>query len=694
MGGSGKTALAVCGAHRLATRYPDGQLHIDLRGFTPGQEPLEPSGVLAIMLRTLGVPGERIPDDQLGRINLWRTTTAKRRLLVLLDNALDAEQVRPLLPASPGSLVLITSRVRLVNLDGVEPISLGRLDHADCRALVERVLGTERVAAEPDATDDLIRLCGHLPLALRISSARLRNRRRWTIQYLVDRLRDESRTLDELSSGDRSVAATLRLSYLAMDAESRTAFRLLGLYPGTDLDAHTAAALFGTGVVDADDLLELLLDAHLLEQYELGRYAFHDLVRSFARSLRDDTAADADRAALERLLDHYVLVSEAASDVLLPGRLRFAVVLPEATAELPVIRTTDSALDWFAREQQNLLAALDLAVRTGLHRPAACLPRGFAAYLYRQGRREELLRVGAVAVAAARQLDEPLLLRLNLTNHALGFWQFGRLREGIDCLDEAMEIAVRIGDRHGEADCLSRLGLFHTYLGQFALGSQQLKLALPIHRELGSLREEASALISISAMSNQLGEFEEGAEAAREAIDLHRRLGILDGEALSLINLADAHIGLGEYDTALAHLTASQELYDQVQRPVNAELALARAAEAHYRAGRTEQALELALRAVQNTGPHGPVLRQAQLENALGRIQNGRGDHASALERHRRARRLAEGSECLIELAHALDGLALASAALGDEASAADHRARADRLFAELGVPDRCRYLS
>ncbi|MCT9081113.1 AfsR/SARP family transcriptional regulator, partial [Streptomyces fulvoviolaceus] len=318
MGGSGKTTLVVRAAHRLAEAYPDGRLYVDLRGFTPGEQPLHPATVIGVLLRTLGVAGERIPDDLDDRGALWRATLANRKVLLVLDNAADVAQVRPLLPASPGSLCLVTSRVRMVGLDGAEWLSLGVMSPSDSLELITGVLGEERVDAEPEAAAELAALCGNLPLALRIATARLRNRPLWTVRHLVDRLGDEARRLDELKAGDRSVEATLQLSYQALDDEHRGAFRLLGLHPGVEMDAHSAAALLGSGPCEAEDVLEHLLDMHLVEQHTIDRYTFHDLVRSFAQRLgkRD---ADEGRAAFGRLLDYYVTLTEEACRLLYPG---------------------------------------------------------------------------------------------------------------------------------------------------------------------------------------------------------------------------------------------------------------------------------------------------------------------------------------------------------------------------------------
>lgn len=283
MGGSGKTALAIHTAHQLEGRYPDGQLYVDLNGFTAGRAALTPRAVLGTLLRTSGLTGVRIPHDDHGRSALWRVVTAQRRLLILLDNAIDEAQVRPLLPGAAGCLVLITSRSQLADLDGAFSLSVAMMTHEDCVTMLERTVGLDRVAAEPAAVDLLITLCGHLPLAVRICASRLRNRQQWSIGYLAGRLQSETGVLDELCSRSRSVAAAIRLSHQPLDQRHRTAFRLLGQHVAADFDLKAAVGLIGSTAADAESILERLVDVRLLEAHAFGRYGFHNLVRSFAR---------------------------------------------------------------------------------------------------------------------------------------------------------------------------------------------------------------------------------------------------------------------------------------------------------------------------------------------------------------------------------------------------------------------------
>jgi hypothetical protein len=318
MAGVGKTTLAVHAAHRLADRYTDGQLFVDLQAHTAGQRPVPPSDALHALLRQLGIVADRIPLGERERSALWRAELVSRSVLVVLDNAADAEQVRPLLPGATESLILITSRRRLTDLDGAHALSLDVLPAPDAMVLFTSVVG-ERARDEYAAVGDVLRLCGHLPLAVRIASARLHHRPQWTIAYLADRLRDERRRLAELATAERGVAAAFTLSYQHLPPSQQRMFRLLGLHPGRDVDPYAAAALADVDPADAEADLEQLLDAHMLIQHEPGRYTFHDLLREHARA----TGAEIDEGqqrhkALNRLLDHYLYTAATAIDVLYP----------------------------------------------------------------------------------------------------------------------------------------------------------------------------------------------------------------------------------------------------------------------------------------------------------------------------------------------------------------------------------------
>ncbi|WP_225102278.1 AfsR/SARP family transcriptional regulator [Streptomyces sp. CoH27] len=693
MGGSGKTSLAIRVAHRLAGQYPDAHLYLDLRGYTPGESPLSPGAVAEGLLRMLDVPGDRIPDDEAGRIALWRTTATQYRLLLLLDNAIDSAQIQPLLPASADVLVLITSRARLVDLDGVEWISLGGMPPEDSTALVSRTLGEERTSAEPQAVGELVELCAHLPLALRIAAARLRNRPRWTVQYLVDRLGDETRRLDELRSGTRGVTATLNLTYQGLSPAHQAAFQLLDSHPGAEFDPYSAAALLDTDPAEAEDVLEHLLDTHLMQQFETGRYVFHDLVRSFAKWLRGQAGedpAEVDQRAVERLLDYYVAATEAACDVAFPGRAPFAPEpdgTPRATVVLPALHDPVRVRQWLDREEENLLAAVRLAQRRDLHRHSAELSRNVVFQLDTRGRFEEFREVAGIAVAASRELGNRYLLALSLSNLAVADWKLGRFTEGLTTAQESLELSVRLGDQRGEAKSTGMLGLLLATLGRFGEALPQLEQSIALKRQLGTPRAEAESLTNLSSLFEHMGRHAEAAATAQRSVELNQHIGARENEIVALTDLALAYLGLGRDDDARTCLDRALGLCDE-SAPLG-DSALVLALSARVRHGRRapgqaaadaetaayeEQALKL------TRGPCAPI-RQAAVWNILGALRHQSGDHAEARQLHSDAHRIASAVGYRIEVARALSGLADVLAAQGDTAAAEAHRSEAAELL-------------
>ncbi|MFJ9869338.1 AfsR/SARP family transcriptional regulator [Streptomyces sp. NPDC101165] len=685
MGGSGKTTLAVHAAHLLAPDYPDGQLFVDLRGFSPGEKAQEPGAVLHSLLRTVGIPDDRIPDDLERRTTLWRTVSAQRKLLLLLDNAADAAQVRPLLPTSEDCLAILTGRVRMLELDGAEWLPLGLLSADDSTTLLTRMLGADRTAAEPQAVDQLARLCCGLPLALRITTARLRNRPRWTVQYLVDRLADETRRLREMSAGERSVEATLRLSYQAMEEDRRVAFRLLGLHPGSAIDVHSAAALLGTDVHDAEDVLEHLLDAHLLEQHEAGLYGFHDLVRTYAISVRE--AEDDEGAAVERLVAYYALATEQACKMLFPGRDRFDNPAEPSAPELPRLDGDEQALAWFDREHEALLAVVAQAGARCLHRSATLLARDLLFYLDLRGHYEEFRVVGRIGVDACRQLGDSALLSVCLGNLAVAHWWLGDFQDGITTAQEALGLAAT-EDRRGEAMCIDVLGMLHGAIGNFDEARIYLDQGIALHRELGSPRAEAVALANLSTVETWAGRYAEAARYAAQATELNRRLGERSNEISSLTWLALAHLGTGEDERARACLAQALELCDESRKPANVAVVLAQWARVCQRLGDMRSVAEHAERALDLVSAEGTALRQATVANVVGLVHLRSGAPEQAMELHRHAHDLASRLGYRFETARALHGMAEAAQALGDEPMARQHRGAAEVLYDAMRVTD------
>ncbi|WP_432111037.1 AfsR/SARP family transcriptional regulator [Streptomyces sp. YPW6] len=704
MGGSGKTSLAVRAAHRLTEDYPDAQLYIDLRGFTPDGRPLSPGAAAESLLRMLGVPGDRIPDDAEGRIALWRRTMSTHRMILLLDNALDDAQVRPLLTSPTETLVLVTSRVPLMDLDAAHTVSLGVMPPGDSVALVEGVLGRTRAENEPEAVAQLTELCGHLPLALRIAAARLRKRPRWTVRYLVDRLRDDAHRLAELNSGERSVEVTLRLSYEGLAAETREAFRLLGQYPGSEINTYAAGALLGTGSREAEDVLEYLLDMHLLQQHETGRYAFHDLVRSFAQNLsrggvlrppeagaEPRPTADGDdeiKRAVARLLDFALDATDAACDLLFPGRVRVGRSGPPTrSAELPPLETVEQARDWLEREQDSLLAAVSLAYRWEMDRHVGLLAANVVFPLDLRGRLEEFRELTRVAVAASRRLGDDALLRLSLSNLAVACWKLGRLTEGIAMSEEALALAIGLDDRRGEAKDTGVLGLLLSTLGRYDEALPRLRQSIEIKRQLGAERAEAESLTNLSSLYAEWGRYPEAVEAATRSVALSRSIGSVDKEVEGLTDLAVARIGLGEIAAASELLARARKLAGETMSPADLSLVLALSAEVADRLGESAQAEEWGESALGLGDLSGVPMREAAVGNIIGRFHTRNGRYAAAFELHARARDAASRIGYRVEEARALAGMADALERLGGQEEASELRESARAAFDAMGIP-------
>ncbi|MEU8150575.1 BTAD domain-containing putative transcriptional regulator [Nonomuraea sp. NPDC048901] len=595
MAGIGKTALAVHAAHRLAERYPDGQLFIDLHAHTAGQRPLEPGEALEVLLRQLGVPTERIPASMTERAALWRAELAGHRVMLVLDNAADAAQVRPLLPGASDSLVLITSRQRLTDLDGARALSMDVLPLPDALALFTGIVG-ERAAAEPEAVTEVLLLCGFLPLAVRIAATRLRHRPRWSVDHLAERLRDERRRLTELARSERGVAAAFTLSYRQLTADQQRLFRLLGLHPGRDFEPYAAAALADLPMERTEDVLEDLLDAHMLQQRVFGRYVFHDLLRRYAADLvAEQEPPQARDAALTRLLGHQLTTAAAAMEVLYPDSAHRRPRIERATLPPVPLHDAPQALAWLDAERANLVLAAD---RDVAH--TSLLATTLYRYLYDHAHHDDALTLYGKALRAARRREDPADEGRALTDLGWVHQVRGRhdvAREHFDralaacrtaedrrgqarallglarvSTDEgdherakeanlrALELFRDIGDRFGEAVTLDYLGIVHERLGRYARAADLHRQALELSREIGSRGGEADALDNLGVACTRLGRLTEARDHHEQALELYRLFGYRRGEAKALNSLAEIAATMGELGQAVRLHSAALDL--------------------------------------------------------------------------------------------------------------------------------------
>lgn len=586
MAGVGKTTLAVHAANRLADRFTDGQLFIDLHGFTQGVPPVDPTDALDRLLRSLGVPGEQIPHDRDARAALYRTRLAGRSMLILLDNAATESQVRPLLPGAAGCLVLVTSRAKLAGLADAEPLSLDVLPHDDALVLFRRAAGVHRVADQPpQVLAEIVRLCGHLPLAIRVAAARLRTRSNWTAARLAERLRDHRHRLSELSVGGLSVTAAIDLSYQQLPADGQRMYGLLGLHPGPDFDIHAAAVLAGVSTRDADRLLDGLVDTHLLQESGVGRYHFHDLLRAHA-----GTAAEAgSRAALSRLFDHYTHLAATATELLYPYQSRRLPGLAHPVDAAVRIEDKSAATAWLANELTNLLAvaahgsschtvALSETLRTHLLTLAyydhAITLHGNAlrragATGDRAGEMSALTAIGDIHVlrlryaAAGRHFEKALAIADEVDSDPgrctamTGLAQLhrakGRLDRSIELFQRTLEIARGAGDETAQLEALRGLAHVHRQMRRLDLATRCLGEAMTIAHATGNLEGELNVLWALGHVHHLERRFDKAADCQARALDIAHATGNRVGELRALTGLGFLNLMQARYPEATAH---------------------------------------------------------------------------------------------------------------------------------------------
>ena len=593
--GIGKTALAVHWAHRVADRFPDGHLYVNLRGFDPSGSPTAPAEAVRGFLDALGVPPQAVPASLEAQTGLYRSLLAGRRMLVVLDNARDAGQVAPLLPGAPGCLVLVTSRHQLPGLvaAGAHPVALDLLSRHEAVQLLTRRLGHHRVAAEPDATEELVTRCVGLPLALAIVAARAATHPQLPLAALSGQLGEARDGLDGFDGGDiaTNARAVLSWSYRSLGPPAARLFRLLGLHPGPDLSAAAAASLAGQPVAQVRPLLAELARAHLVAEQAPDRYAFHDLLRAYAGELAhtQDTGPDR-RAAIHRVFDHYLHTAHGADRLLYRHGETITLAQPQPGVAAEHLGDDDQAMAWFTAEHRVLLAAIEQAAGNGYHRHACQLAWALDVFLHRQGHWQDRAATHHTALDAARQLgdrgaqarahrdlgfayadlgrhdDAHLHFRRALELSAavgdptgqawthycrnLVYGQQGRHADALDDAQQALHLFEAAGDRVGQAIALSDVGWHHGRLGHHHRALALCRQALTLHQELDNRPYQAHTWYCLGDTHQHLGNQSKAVACYRAAVDLFRELGDRYGEASTLAQLGEVHRGVGDPDAA------------------------------------------------------------------------------------------------------------------------------------------------
>ena len=687
MAGVGKTAFAVHAAHRLADRFPGGQIFLPLHGHTPGQRPVDPADALASLLLALGLPAAQIPPGVEARTALWRDRLAGRPLLLVLDDAASSEQVRPLLPGTGGSLVLVTSRRHLSALEDATAISLDTLPPGEAAGLLVRLAARPGLRPANPAVRELIRLCGYLPLAIGMLARQLHHHPAWSAAGRAAELAAAVDRLELMATESLSVAAAFNLSYEDLADDQQRLFRRLGLHPGTDIDAYAAAALDGTGLDTARRGLEALYDQYLLSEVAQGRYRLHDLLREHARALAGRLDPDGDRdEAAARLLDYYQHAS-ALADALLARQARAAApVASTIPAAVPALAGQEQALAWIRAERANLIACLDYAAGTGQHARIIALTAGLAAVLAGDGPWAEAITRHATAARSARHIgDRPgqATALINLGNvrrlagypgaardveEALGIcrdlgdrlgqaWaltNLGNVRLAGDhpgaarALEEALGISGDLGDRLGQATALTSLGIVRQLTGDYPGAARVLEEALGISRDLGNLLGQANALTNLGGVRRLAGDHSGAARALEEALDISRDLGNLLGQATTLTDLGIVRQLTGDYPGAARDLEEALGIYRDV----------------------------------------GDRSGEVETLNDLGTLHRVRGDLRQAVSCHRQALDLARQIGSSRDEAHALAGHGRCEMAAGRISAAEGRLRQALEIFQGIGAAE------
>jgi tetratricopeptide (TPR) repeat protein len=690
--GIGKTALAVHWAHQAAGRFPDGQLYVNLRGYDPGQ-PVPAADALAGFLSSLGVPGQDIPPEVDQRAARYRSLLAGRRMLVVLDNAGSADQVRPLLPGTPACTVVVTSRDALAGLvarDGAARLDLDVLPLDEAIALLRTLIGA-RVDAELEAAAELAGQCCRLPLALRVAAELASSRPAMPLAGLVDELADLRTRLDLLAaSGDprTQVRTVFSWSCRHLDAQEVRAFRLLGLHPGPDFESYTAAALTGATVPQARRTLDVLARAHLIQPASPDRHGMHDLLSGYARELSAAVdGGEEQHAALTRLFDHYLYTAATAMDTLFPAERYRRPRIPRPTTPVPPLADPAAAREWLDGERAALVAT---AAHTAHGWPGHTtrLAATLSSYLHYGGHLPEALTIFSHALDAARRTDDRAAEATALNQIGLVDWQLGRLQQAVDHYRQALALFRKAGDRGGEAYALGSAGLGETQLGSYEQAARYQQEAVAVFRDIGDRLGEARALSNLGLALQLQGRYQEAAGYHQQTLDLVREIGDREGEAWALGRLGAVDVRLGRYQHAAGYLQQALGLFQEMSDAGGEAENLTSLGEVYLGLGRYKQAAGIFEQALAMSREIGDPGLEADALNGLGEVLFQMGDADKARAHHAAALRLASEAGWPQHQARAHSGLARADQAEGNSPQARRHWEAALTGYAAIGAPE------
>lgn len=597
MPGVGKSTLALHAAHAFGDGFPD-RLHVSLRAHAPDTDALEPAAVLGTMLRELGIRAEIIPDGIEERAAMWRRRLAVRGVLIVLDDVLDADQVLPLLPGLPGSLVVVTTRLRTFSLPGMLHLSLETMPTADAGKLLMLTAGVRPSDGDADVAD-VTNLCGYLPFAIRLAGARLRRHPAWTVSDLAMHLRS-------IRGRDREIARSLDLSYRYLSPEQQRLFRLLALHPGNNFSVYAAAAIAGdASIARTENTLEVLLDNYLIEEPTRGRYAFHDVVREYAIQMGETAESQPKRReAMRRLFGYYAHLANRADSIAYPFHRRLPMFAMDPEPVLPPMVTSRDCQEWMKAERPGLLAmarsgmgndwperlgmlahGLARSLETGgdwadavdLHRLAVdawralSSPSGEARALIHlcsvlalMGRGEEALAVARRALGVSEAAGDRADQAEALSSTGVIYWRSGLYAEALRCQAEALAVWQALGDRHGEADALHRSAIVLWERRERGAALRRAERALSIYRDLGDIHGETRALNNLGNFHEMSGHYEQATENYRTALKAFREIGDRQGEGIGLKSLGDISRLSGAVGPALQRYREALSIFREI----------------------------------------------------------------------------------------------------------------------------------
>jgi tetratricopeptide (TPR) repeat protein/transcriptional regulator with XRE-family HTH domain len=692
--GVGKTALAVQWAHQVAPQFPDGQLFVNLRGFDPSGPPVTSAEAVRGFLDALAIPAHRLPQTVEGQLGLYRSLLAGKRMLVVLDNARDVAQVRPLLPGSPTCRVVVTSRNQLTSLAAIEaarPLTLGVLTDAEARQFLRQRLGSDRVDSDPGAVAQIIAACAHLPLALSVIAARAAMRLDLSLAQVAEDLAARP-DLDAFAGGDdpaADVRAAFSWSYRQLDADAARAFRLAGLPPAPVLDRYALAALTGATAQQAGHLLDVLAGACMIQPAGPGRSTTHDLLRGYARELAASQHSEPERrAALERLFDYYLGTAAAAMDAAFPAEAQRRPRVPPPATPAPEFPGEAEALAWLNAQRANLVAVITHTARQGWPGHATQLAATLFRYFATSARSAEAVAIHTQARHAARLTGDRAAEASALLNIGAAQLRLGRWEQGAEQLGQALALCQEIGDRADEARAHANLGVADLLQGRPGRAVGHFQRSLALHRELGDRIGEARALGNLGFLGLRQGHYAEATGYLEQSLALSRDLGDRGGEARVLANLGEIETRQGRYGQAAGHFDQALALTRQLGDPSSESDTTASLGLLRLREGNHQQATGELRQALALSRTCGDLSVQAAALNGLGEVLLATGRPAAARAQHATAAELAAQAGERYEQARAHEGLARSLEASADPSGARAHWKQALTRYADLGAPE------